>query len=121
MPSWYLSCARVSKIGSNNERGKRQFAEAFARVPVTADDGGGPLWHDRRGGGRGKDQLALRLALAGLTLLAPDIVEAILDGRQPEAMTLPGLMEPFPVEWERQQATVVAICVFNQSPNTRSR
>ena len=37
-----------------------------------------------------------------LTLLAPDIVEAILNGRQPEGMTLPGLMEPFPVEWGRQ-------------------
>jgi hypothetical protein len=40
--------------------------------------------------------------LLRLTLLAPAIVEAILDGRQPEGMTLPGLMEPFPVEWERQ-------------------
>ncbi|WP_240791152.1 hypothetical protein [Roseomonas sp. AR75] len=39
-----------------------------------------------------------------LTLLAPDIVEAILDGRQPEEMTLPGLMEPFAVEWETQRA-----------------
>lgn len=38
-----------------------------------------------------------------LTLLAPDIVEAILDGRQPEGMTLPGLMEPFPVEWLNQR------------------
>ena len=28
-----------------------------------------------------------------LTLLAPDIVEAILDGWQPEGMTLPGLIE----------------------------
>ena len=26
------------------------------------------------------------------TLLAPDIVEAVLDGRQPEGMTLPGMM-----------------------------
>ena len=41
--------------------------------------------------------------LLRLTLLAPDIVEAVLDGRQPEGMTLPGLMEPFPVEWERQR------------------
>jgi len=40
--------------------------------------------------------------LLRLTLLAPGIVEAILDGRQPEPITLPALMEPFPVEWERQ-------------------
>jgi hypothetical protein len=37
-----------------------------------------------------------------LTLLAPQIVEAILDGKQPEGMTLPGLIEPFPVEWNDQ-------------------
>ena len=37
-----------------------------------------------------------------LTLLAPDIVGAILDGRQPAGMTLPGLMEPFSVEWVQQ-------------------
>jgi hypothetical protein len=41
-----------------------------------------------------------------LTLLAPDIVEAILDGRQPEGMTLPGLLKPFPVEWADQQANL---------------
>ncbi|MEI6159587.1 MAG: hypothetical protein WCP77_07125 [Roseococcus sp.] len=46
------------------------------------------------------------LRLLRLTLLAPDIVEAILDGRQPEEMTLPGLMEPFPVEWERQRSPI---------------
>ena len=37
-----------------------------------------------------------------LTLLAPDIVEAILDGRQPAEMALALLMKPFPVEWEQQ-------------------
>lgn len=36
-----------------------------------------------------------------LTLLAPDIVEAVLDGRRPE-MTLPALMGVYPVEWEKQ-------------------
>jgi hypothetical protein len=40
--------------------------------------------------------------LLRLTLLAPDIVEVILDGRQPEEMSLPGLMTSFPVEWHRQ-------------------
>ncbi|MGK7864883.1 hypothetical protein [Falsiroseomonas sp. E2-1-a4] len=37
-----------------------------------------------------------------LTRLAPGIVEAILNGRQPEGMTLPRLMAPFSVEWEGQ-------------------
>jgi hypothetical protein len=39
-----------------------------------------------------------------LTLLAPDIVEAILDGRQPPTMRLqPLIRKGFPVEWERQR------------------
>ena len=33
------------------------------------------------------------------TLLASAMVEAILDGRQPEGMTLPGLMANVAVEW----------------------
>ena len=37
-----------------------------------------------------------------LTLLAPSIVESILDGRQPLEMTLAGLMEQFPVGWHEQ-------------------
>jgi HsdM N-terminal domain len=36
-----------------------------------------------------------------LTLLAPDIVERILDGRP--TVALPQLMQPFPVEWEQQR------------------
>ena len=40
--------------------------------------------------------------LLRLTLLAPDIIETILNGQQTEGMTLPGQMEPFPVGWERQ-------------------
>ena len=38
-----------------------------------------------------------------LTLLAPEIVELILAGKQPASLTLKGLMAPFPVEWERQR------------------
>ena len=38
-----------------------------------------------------------------LTLLAPEIVEMILNGRQPTEMTLLMLMGPFPAEWERQR------------------
>ena len=38
-----------------------------------------------------------------LTLLAPDIIEMILDGRQPADLTMAALMKPFPVEWEEQR------------------
>ncbi len=41
-----------------------------------------------------------------LTLLAPDFVEALLDGRQPSELGLATLMEPFPLEWERQRASL---------------
>ena len=34
-----------------------------------------------------------------LTLLAPDIVEAILDGKQGPEVTLARVLEPFPAEW----------------------
>ena len=37
-----------------------------------------------------------------LTLLAPDVVEAILDGRQGSDATLSKLLEPFPAEWRSQ-------------------
>lgn len=42
--------------------------------------------------------------LLRLTLLAPDIVEAILDGRQGPEVTLARLIEPFPLEWQAQGA-----------------
>ena len=41
-------------------------------------------------------------SLLRLTLLPPEMVEAIVEGRQPQGVTLPGLMEPFPVEWNLQ-------------------
>jgi hypothetical protein len=45
-------------------------------------------------------------SLLRLTLLAPDLVEAIIDGRQPEAMDLPWLLAPFPVGWSAQRKAV---------------
>ena len=37
-----------------------------------------------------------------LTLLAPDIITAILDGQQPESLTLAYLMEPLPMLWSER-------------------
>ncbi len=38
-----------------------------------------------------------------LTLLSPEIVEMILDGRQPTSMTLKSLQKSFPGDWEAQR------------------
>jgi hypothetical protein len=37
-----------------------------------------------------------------LSLLAPEIVETILEGKQPPEITLASLLEPFPVGWDEQ-------------------
>jgi hypothetical protein len=41
--------------------------------------------------------------LLRLTLLAPDIVELILDGRQPKALQLEDLTRTLPSAWEKQR------------------
>jgi hypothetical protein len=41
-----------------------------------------------------------------LTLLAPDIVEAILVGRQGPKVTLARVLEPFPMDWEKQRLSL---------------
>ena len=40
--------------------------------------------------------------LLRMTLLAPELVEAVLAGRQPPALTMARAMQPFPVEWRLQ-------------------
>ena len=42
-----------------------------------------------------------------LTLLAPDIVEAILDGKQGPEVTLVRVLEPAPVEWSEQPSSLL--------------
>jgi hypothetical protein len=44
--------------------------------------------------------------LLRLTLLAPEIVEAILDGRQGPGLALDCLTAPFPVEWRAQRSVL---------------
>ena len=39
-----------------------------------------------------------------LTLIAPDIIEAILSGRQPSTLQLDDLLKPLPAAWERQRS-----------------
>jgi hypothetical protein len=44
--------------------------------------------------------------LLRLTLLAPNIIGAILNGQQPVGMTLPRVLAPFPVGWAAQSQMV---------------
>jgi hypothetical protein len=44
--------------------------------------------------------------LLPLTCLAPDIVEAILDGRQPKGLRLTEMLGNGPVVWEEQRANL---------------
>jgi len=43
-----------------------------------------------------------------LTLLAPKLVEALVNGRQRSAVSLDELMKPFPADW-RQQGTTIGL------------
>jgi len=39
-----------------------------------------------------------------LTMLAPDIIEAVLDGTQPRTLTLQNIVRGFPISWTEQRA-----------------
>ncbi|MFM8809060.1 MAG: hypothetical protein ACKOJB_09220 [Chthoniobacterales bacterium] len=43
-----------------------------------------------------------------MTLLAPEIVEARVVGRQPEGLTMARAMRPFPAEWRQQEFPVAS-------------
>ena len=40
-----------------------------------------------------------------LTLLSPAIIEALLSGQQQTDLELADLLRPFPIEWDKQQAS----------------
>ena len=42
-----------------------------------------------------------------LTLIAPDIIEAIVSGRQPCTLQLDDLLKPLPAAWERQRSELL--------------
>ena len=46
-------------------------------------------------------------SLLRLTLLAPETIEALLDGRDQPACSLPRLLQPFPVAWVEQRSAIV--------------
>ena len=53
-----------------------------------------------------------------LTLLAPEIVKAILEGRQEEGVTLPVVMDGLPVEWHQQCVNFVGVTQSHERRGT---
>lgn len=49
-----------------------------------------------------------------LAQLAPDLVEAILDGRQPRGLTLEALREPLPSDWSEQRHHLAMSIIDNE-------
>ena len=47
-------------------------------------------------------------SLLRLTLLAPDLVELVLDGRGADRVALPALLKPMPLVWAQQRARLVS-------------
>ena len=45
-------------------------------------------------------------SLLRLTLLAPETIEALLDGRDQPACSLPRLLQPFPAAWVEQRSAI---------------
>jgi len=46
--------------------------------------------------------------LLRLTLLAPDLVEQVLDGRVADRVALPSLLEPMPLAWAHQREQLLS-------------
>lgn len=70
--------------------------------------------------------LSYMIRVLRLTLLAPDIIEAILDGKQGPEVTLARSLEAFPTEWSRQETLFTNArryrrCVFNPSEHRQKR
>ena len=61
--------------------------------------------------GRAKDILPsyVSFGVLRLTPLAPGLVGATLDGRQPTDLQLDDLLRRFPLEWERQPSSFLII------------
>lgn len=76
------------------------IAKAFAWSEMLAD---GRFTSMRDIAEQEKIKISYVARLLKMTLLAPDIVEAILNGRQPKSLNLVDMLTHLPLEWEAQR------------------
>jgi hypothetical protein len=99
----------IAPEGTEMPAGKPRRDETMARALVRAH-----RWRRRIESGQARsiadlaEQEGVAVAyvcrLLPLTCLAPDIVEAILDGRQPKGLRLAKMLGNGPLAWEEQRA-----------------
>jgi hypothetical protein len=77
----------------------KALARAFRWRKMLDDGTYGTIEELAKAKGIGKTYVSQVLRL---TLLAPDLIEAILDGRHPVELQLDDLLVVFPLEWDSQ-------------------
>ena len=55
-------------------------------------------------------------SLLRLTLLAPDVIQTIMDGRQHVGLGLPALLKVLPAEWSQQREMIAGISECSSAP-----
>ena len=68
-------------------------------------------------GGRPRNQLLVHGPAAQTILLAPDIIEAIVDGLGPDGISIEKLRKPLPLHWAEQR-DVVGLCIVPENEET---
>jgi hypothetical protein len=110
----------IGPIGSGGEVAMRPLIEnAMIKALARAY-----LWRRRIEGGEFASISELATAegvnqsyacrLLRLTLLAPELVDAVIEGRHPSGMTLKGLMGGFSQNWSMQVSSLWDTCVTHQ-------
>lgn len=79
-------------------------AGALQPRTLEADARVGGLLVDFRACREGGHCLTYMARLMRLSLLSPEMVDTIMEGRHPAGITLANLMDPFPLNWEEQRA-----------------
>ncbi len=87
--------------------------DAHVDKPLIQAVARGRYWHDLllSGEAKSREEIAKTYRISGqhvarllpLAWLAPDIVEAILDGRHPKALTVKRLLAKLPMDWSEQR------------------
>jgi hypothetical protein len=107
--------ARRAEADGDAGRGRLGAAAAGGQRDGQGVDAGVPVAEDAVRGVHGEIEDLARAKgvhatyvsrVLRLTLLAPDIVEAILDGRQSAKAQLDDLLAGFPLEWEEQSSLI---------------